>query len=473
MFIWEERNYAAKGDLRENDATHFIFKVRPESKEKGHIMKTSMIRWVLLSLVILSFSATSFGQIAVGISVRIGPPPLPVYAQPICPGPGYFWTPGYWAWDDDEGYYWVPGTWVVAPVGMLWTPGYWGWGGEFYSWHPGYWGPHVGFYGGINYGFGYTGVGFHGGEWRRDRFYYNRSVTNVSVTNVTNVYNKTVIVNNNTTVSYNGGTGGVKMRPTPQEESFSRERHAPELASQMQHQHAAMRDRQNFAAVNHGRPAIAATGRPGDFSSRSVVPARAAGGEYRAPAISPREARVNSGSFNRGNATPGNRGNAGPANRGNGNEGFRPFTPPSRGGNPNANMNGNRGNSMPVNRGNGNNGVRDNNPTFRNGNPNANMNGNRGNASPDNKGNPNDGYRQFNPPPRGGNSNPNVNSNRDNGNFNRGNENRGNENRNNVRRPQNQPRQAQPAQNASPANRPAPQQQQHRQGPPPKEERHR
>ena len=28
------------------------------------------------------------------------------------PGPGYIWTPGYWAYDPADGYYWVPGTWV-------------------------------------------------------------------------------------------------------------------------------------------------------------------------------------------------------------------------------------------------------------------------------------------------------------------------------------------------------------------------
>src|ERR1700739_2024023 len=167
--------------------------------------------------VLLSLGDTSYAEVAVGISVQFGPPALPVYAQPICPGPGYIWTPGYWAWSDDDGYYWVPGTWVVAPVGLLWTPGYWGWGGGFYVWHAGYWGPHVGFYGGINYGFGYGGVGFVGGEWRGRSFYYNRSVTNVSVTNVTNVYNRTVVVNNTTVnrVSYNGGNGGVMARPGP------------------------------------------------------------------------------------------------------------------------------------------------------------------------------------------------------------------------------------------------------------------
>ncbi len=279
------------------------------------------VRWLLLAIIILSFSATSFAQIAVGISVRVGPPPLPVYAQPICPGPGYFWTPGYWAWNDDDGYYWVPGTWVVAPVGMLWTPGYWGWGGGFYAWHPGYWGPHIGFYGGINYGFGYTGVGFAGGEWRGREFYYNRSVTNVSVTNVTRVYNRTVVVNNTRTVSYNGGAGGIEARPTRQEEAAAHERHVAPLGEQSQHERLASQNRQNFASQNHGRPAIAATARPADFGSRSAVAARAAGGEYHAPAMSPREAR----------------GPSNPRNSGRSNEGFRPFTPPSKNGGPNGN----------------------------------------------------------------------------------------------------------------------------------------
>jgi hypothetical protein len=274
----------------------------------------AVLRWLLLAVVILFFSAASFSQIGVGISVRVGPPPLPIYAQPICPGPGYFWTPGYWAWNDDAGYYWVPGTWVIAPVGMLWTPGYWGWGGGFYAWHAGYWGPHIGFYGGINYGFGYTGVGFVGGEWRGGAFYYNRYVTNVSVTSVTHVYNRSVEVNTTRTTSFNGGEGGVVARPTAQEEAAGREPHTAPVAEQTQHERLASQNRENFASENHGRPAVAATAKAGDFGGRSAVPARAAGGEYHAPAMSPKEARVES--------TPGNKGNS--------NEGFRPFTKPSK-----------------------------------------------------------------------------------------------------------------------------------------------
>jgi len=265
------------------------------------------ISWFLSALVMtVALGATSPAQIGIGISVRIGPPALPVYVQPLCPGEGYIWTPGYWAWDDDDGYYWVPGTWVLAPVGMLWTPGYWGWNDGFYVWNGGYWGPHIGFYGGINYGFGYTGAGFFGGYWRGDRFFYNRSVTNVNVTNITNVYNKTVIVNNNTRVSYNGGNGGVHARPTPQQEAAAHERHVSPIAPQIQHQQAARTNRQLFASVNHGRPAVAATERPADFS-RGAVPARAAGGPYHPPNISPREAVAHPGGQNRSTGAVNNR----------------------------------------------------------------------------------------------------------------------------------------------------------------------
>lgn len=224
------------------------------------------------------------------------------------------WTPGYWGWSDDDGYYWVPGTWVVAPVGLLWTPGWWGWGGGAYLWHPGYWGPHVGFYGGINYGFGYGGVGFVGGEWRGGAFFYNRAVMNVSVTNVTNVYTRTVVVNENH-VAFNGGEGGIQARPSAEEERYAHERHTPALAAQTEHQHTAMQNRENFASVNHGRPAIAATARAGDFSKRSAIPARTAGGEYHAPALSPHEAHA---------ATESTR------PEGRSNEGFRSFSPPAK-----------------------------------------------------------------------------------------------------------------------------------------------
>src|ERR1700720_1537604 len=189
----------------------YFIKSYTASKEVILMRKFYLGFLLLLMFGSLLMPVSAPAHVDVGISITVAPPAIPVYTQPICPGPNYIWTPGYWAWGPD-GYYWVPGTWVVAPaVGVLWTPGYWGWGDGVYVWHAGYWGPRVGFYGGINYGFGYGGVGFAGGEWRGGVFNYNRSVTNVNVTVIHNTYNQTVINNNTTTVnraSFNGGTGG-------------------------------------------------------------------------------------------------------------------------------------------------------------------------------------------------------------------------------------------------------------------------
>jgi hypothetical protein len=223
-------------------------------------------------LLMLALTASSFA--GVSVSVTIAPPVLPVYDQPPCPGDGYIWTPGYWAYGPD-GYYWVPGTWATPPtVGLLWTPGYWGWHEGVYLWNAGYWGPHVGFYGGVNYGFGYVGTGYAGGYWRGRNFFYNRSVNNVRITNV-HIYNRTVI--NNVTVnrvSYNGGHGGISARPNREQERWTRERRFEPTHMQMQHEHAAGGNRAFLASENHGRPATAATTRPGEFHGREVVAAR-------------------------------------------------------------------------------------------------------------------------------------------------------------------------------------------------------
>ena len=262
-------------------------KTTEQSSDQGRSQQSTRI-WMSGLLIIGLFAIAVFAapaasraaEIAVGVSVRIGPPPLPVYVQPICPGPGYIWTPGYWAYDPDRGYFWVPGTWVMAPtVGFLWTPGYWGWGGAAFIWHAGYWGPHVGFYGGINYGFGYNGVGFVGGEWRGGNFFYNRSVNNFGRMHFANVYYRPVATNFAANrVSYNGGAGGLRARPTPGELAAQRDRHIEATSLQRQHEMVAHNDRAQFASVNHGSPHVAATGRPGEFRGASVVPSTRAGG---------------------------------------------------------------------------------------------------------------------------------------------------------------------------------------------------
>jgi len=225
-------------------------------------------------LLVLALPINSHAQIGVGVSINIAPPALPVYEQPPLPEVGYMWTPGFWQYGQ-EGYYWVPGTWVQPPsVGVLWTPGYWGWSNGVYAFNEGYWGPHIGFYGGVNYGFGYGGVGFEGGEWRNGGFFYNRAVVNIGGgVRVTNVYEKTVVVNNTTRVSFNGGAGGTSARPTPGELSAARETHVARTPAQEQHIHAASTNHAMLASVNHGAPAVAATAKPGVFSGKGVVSA--------------------------------------------------------------------------------------------------------------------------------------------------------------------------------------------------------
>jgi hypothetical protein len=222
-------------------------------------------------------------RIGVVVSVGFAPPALPVYVQPICPGEGYIWTPGYWAYSEDGGYYWVPGTWVLAPeVGFLWTPPYWGFFNGAYVFHEGYWGPHVGFYGGVVYGFGYFGRGFEGGRWEGGHFFYNRTVTNVNVTVIHNTYNTRVHETVNR-VSYNGGNGGINARATAEEERAASERHVGAVGMQNRHVEEARANREFRASENHGKPPIAATARPAEFKGNGAVGARAAGGEYHAP----------------------------------------------------------------------------------------------------------------------------------------------------------------------------------------------
>lgn len=81
-------------------------------------------------------AAVSAPAIAGDMRASDAPPSLPDEEPPASPAEGYFWTPGYWAYT-----------------------------GTGYVFHRGYWGPYVGFYGGINYGHGSSGVGFTGGHW--------------------------------------------------------------------------------------------------------------------------------------------------------------------------------------------------------------------------------------------------------------------------------------------------------------------
>jgi hypothetical protein len=243
------------------------------------LMSGLLVVGLLATAAFIAPASSQAAQIGIGMSVQIGPPPLPVYEQSPCPEAGYIWTPGYWAYDPADGYYWVPGTWVMAPEeGLLWTPGYWGWEGNAFLWHAGYWGPHVGFYGGIDYGFGYPGQGFYGGEWRGHDFYYNRAVTNFQGEHITHVYDRQVNNVSVSHVSYNGGSGGLTARPRGEELTAEHERHIAATSLQQRNATAARSDRSQFASVNHGRPEVAAAAKPGEFQGANVMRASRAGG---------------------------------------------------------------------------------------------------------------------------------------------------------------------------------------------------
>jgi WXXGXW repeat (2 copies) len=227
---------------------------------------------ILPGPLIITTPIAATAQIGAVITYALPPPVLPVYAQPPMPEDGYIWTPGYWQWAAPAGYYWIPGTWIMPPAAnVLWTPPYWGWSDGLYLFHAGYWGPHVGFYGGVNYGYGYGGSGFQGGRWEGGHFAYNQSVNNFGSVRVTNAYRQNVTVNNATRISYTGGTGGIKAEPTAADREAEHDTHLPVTPEQSRHFTAAAGHPGLVAAHNNGRPAIAATARPAQFQGPGVV----------------------------------------------------------------------------------------------------------------------------------------------------------------------------------------------------------
>ena len=216
-------------------------------------MKIKLPAIVLAALLFAGLPLAS-SNAYVGISVAIAPPAIPVYEQPYCPTPGYLWTPGYWAYADFD-YYWVPGVWVAPPrVGFLWTPGYWGYNNGLYAFNEGYWGPNVGFYGGINYGYGYGGRGYYGGQWAGNTFRYNTAVTRVNPAVITNTYvNREVVKNTGSRASFNG-PGGAKAKPTAQEQAAAKAEHVPPTSEQRSRVEAAKNNPDLHAANNHGKP---------------------------------------------------------------------------------------------------------------------------------------------------------------------------------------------------------------------------
>ena len=222
-------------------------------------------RWLLLAMVLLLVSASSHAGIL--ISVGFAPPALPVYEQPDGLQPGMMWTPGYWAFGA-AGYYWIPGAWVPAPYnGALWTPGYWGWERGRYFFHEGYWGRHVGYYGGVNYGFGYGGVGFAGGEWRGHDFHYNTAIMHVDGRYIHKTFEDRERVDRgfvarDSHVAFSGGPGGIRHEPGAEERLAEHDEHQGRTSFQEHHENFARNDKSSYASNNGGHPAHGSLGAP-------------------------------------------------------------------------------------------------------------------------------------------------------------------------------------------------------------------
>jgi len=209
------------------------------------------------------------------VAANVPPPAMPEYQQPECPADGYLWQPGYWAYAPGRAdYYWVPGAWVAPPrVGVMWTPPYWGYEGTRYVFHVGYWGDHIGFYGGINYGYGYGGRGYYGGEWNGGHFRYNTAVVRVNTTVVHNTYINRTVINNVTVNNHNSfnGRGGVEVKPTSEEVVATHETHIKPTAEQNSNQLQARQNPSQFTKnAPGGKPANLATPKIQPFQPQNV-----------------------------------------------------------------------------------------------------------------------------------------------------------------------------------------------------------
>jgi len=190
------------------------------------------------------------------------PPPLQDEVQPQCPTDGYLWQPGSWTFNVNTGQYmWVPGAWAAPPtVGFLWTPPYWGFVNGVYLYNGGYWGATIGFYGGLNYGYGYGGDGFVGGRWEGGRFRYNTAVMRVGVNIHSTYVDRTVVYHGVRNRAAFNGPGGITRGPNPRERAEF-DRHNNEVAR------ARAVNRANFRAAA-ARPRGVAPGRQGSAAGR-------------------------------------------------------------------------------------------------------------------------------------------------------------------------------------------------------------
>jgi hypothetical protein len=130
----------------------------------------------------------------------------------------------------------------------------------------------VGFYGGVNYGFGYGGSGFDGGRWQGGHFAYNTAVMHVNTSVIHNTYSQRVSYGSNRT-SFNGGPGGVSARPSEGEAAMARQHgQSASVPAAQQRATAGGQVPARQATENRGRPTNTAAARPAEANNRSAEP---------------------------------------------------------------------------------------------------------------------------------------------------------------------------------------------------------
>ena len=128
------------------------------------------------------------------------------------------------------------------------------------------------FYGGINYGFGYSGDGYQRGRWQKTAFLYNQAANNLGAVKVAHTYDQAIPVDNSAVqASFNGGSRGTKTQPTSEQEELAHGEHVAPTAKQQAHFEMAAKDRSLYSKLNGGEPGIAGTSHAGVLSGSGVV----------------------------------------------------------------------------------------------------------------------------------------------------------------------------------------------------------
>jgi hypothetical protein len=94
----------------------------------------------LVALASMLAAPPASSQVAVGVGIRIGPPPLRYERVVARPFAHAIWIRGHWEWSPRfDRYVWVRGNWVAGRQGFTWVDGRWNHEAHGWVWREGYW----------------------------------------------------------------------------------------------------------------------------------------------------------------------------------------------------------------------------------------------------------------------------------------------------------------------------------------------